>query len=52
MLISAAATKWNVSVSDCYAESGHVIHKPSGKKLHYGELAEAASNWKYRKNQN
>ncbi|CAD0002985.1 xanthine dehydrogenase family protein molybdopterin-binding subunit [Flavobacterium chungangense] len=43
MLITAAATKWNVPVTDCYAESGHVIHKPSGKKLHYGELAEAAS---------
>lgn len=43
MLIAAAATKWNVSVSDCYAESGHVIHKPSGKRANYGELAEAAS---------
>ncbi|OXB03675.1 molybdopterin cofactor-binding domain-containing protein [Flavobacterium pectinovorum] len=43
MLIAAAAAKWNVSVADCYAESGHVIHKPSGKKAHYGELAVAAS---------
>ncbi|MBF4464957.1 molybdopterin cofactor-binding domain-containing protein [Flavobacterium sp. LC2016-12] len=43
MLIVAAATKWNVPVADCYAESGHVIHKPSGKKAHYGELAVAAS---------
>ncbi|GGF06109.1 molybdopterin cofactor-binding domain-containing protein [Flavobacterium limi] len=43
MLITAAATKWNVPSTDCYAESGQVIHKPSGKKLHYGELAEAAS---------
>ncbi|MES2573811.1 MAG: molybdopterin cofactor-binding domain-containing protein [Bacteroidota bacterium] len=43
MLISAAAAKWNVPVTDCYAESGHVIHKPSGKKAHYGELVAAAS---------
>ena len=43
MLIAAAAAKWNVSVADCYAASGHVIHKPSGKKAHYGELAVAAS---------
>ncbi|MXV53158.1 molybdopterin-dependent oxidoreductase [Pedobacter sp. HMF7647] len=43
MLIMAAATKWQVSVADCYAESGHVIHRPSGKKFHYGELVEAAS---------
>ncbi|RZJ73023.1 molybdopterin cofactor-binding domain-containing protein [Flavobacterium sp.] len=43
MLIAAAAAKWNVPVSQCYAESGHVIHKPSGKKVHYGKVAEAAS---------
>lgn len=43
MLIAAAAAKWNVSVADCYAESGHVIHRASAKKAHYGELAGAAS---------
>jgi isoquinoline 1-oxidoreductase beta subunit len=43
MLIEAAAKKWNVDKSSCYAESGHVIHKPSNKKFHYGELADAAS---------
>lgn len=43
MLIAAAAAQWNVPITDCYAESGHVIHKPSGKTLHYGELAAAAS---------
>lgn len=42
-LIQAAAKKWNVSASDCYAESGTVIHKPSAKKFHYGELVEAAA---------
>jgi isoquinoline 1-oxidoreductase beta subunit len=32
MLITAAATKWSVPASECYAQSGHVFHKPSGKK--------------------
>ncbi|MFI5162965.1 MAG: molybdopterin cofactor-binding domain-containing protein [Sphingobacteriales bacterium] len=43
MLISAAAAKWTVPASECYAESGHVIHQPSGKKFHYGELVTDAS---------
>ena len=43
MLIEAAAKKWNVNKNDCYAENGFVIHKPSGKKLGYGELVEDAS---------
>lgn len=43
MLIEAAAKKWNVNRNECYAENGFVIHKPSGKKLGYGELVEDAS---------
>jgi isoquinoline 1-oxidoreductase beta subunit len=43
MLITAAAAKWAVPASECYAESGNVIHKPSGKKFHYGELVVDAS---------
>ena len=43
MLIEAAAKKWSVPASECYAENGHVIHKPSGKKFHYGELVADAS---------
>lgn len=43
MLITAAANKWNVPAGECYAGSGHVIHKPSGKKIHYGELVADAS---------
>ena len=43
MLIAAAATRWSVPASECYAESGNVIHKPSGKKFHYGELVIDAS---------
>ncbi len=43
MLITAAAAKWSVPQTECYAEAGHVIHKPSGKKLHYGEVVVEAS---------
>ncbi|MES2648172.1 MAG: molybdopterin cofactor-binding domain-containing protein [Bacteroidota bacterium] len=43
MLVAAAGKKWNVPVSECYAEAGQVIHRTSGKKLHYGELVLDAS---------
>lgn len=43
MLIAAAAAKWSVAGAECYAEAGHVIHRPSGKKMHYGELVVDAS---------
>jgi isoquinoline 1-oxidoreductase subunit beta len=43
MLVRAAAQQWNVPATDCYAEMSTVVHKPSGKKLGYGELATAAS---------
>jgi isoquinoline 1-oxidoreductase subunit beta len=42
MLISAAATKWNVDRSTLRAEKGMVIGA-NGKKATYGSLAEAAS---------
>ncbi len=50
MLVAAAVTKWGVPVADCYAASGHVIHRPSGKKFHYGELVVAASKLEAPKN--
>ncbi|MFM1913715.1 MAG: hypothetical protein RIR51_1558 [Bacteroidota bacterium] len=43
MLMTAAANQWGVGVEECYAENATIIHKPTGKKLTYGELAEAAS---------
>jgi isoquinoline 1-oxidoreductase beta subunit len=43
MLITAAAQQWGVSDSECYAENAFVIHKPTGKKLSYGELAAKAA---------
>src|SRR5262249_44015015 len=43
MLITAAATEWNVKQADCRAENGSVIHAPSGRHLSYAKLARAAS---------
>src|SRR5664279_4693316 len=43
MLILAASQQWNVPVEECYAQDAKVFHKPSGKSLGYGELAEPAS---------
>ncbi len=43
MLVRAAAQQWGVSATECSTELNHVIHKASGKKLGYGELATAAS---------
>lgn len=43
MLIEAAAQTWNVNAAECYADKGFVYHKPSGKKLGYGELASKAA---------
>lgn len=45
-LISAAADKWGVPTSDCYANDGHVINKGNKEQLSYGELAAAASEIK------
>lgn len=43
MLEEAAAQQWKVPVSECHAQQHEVVHQPSGKKLGFGELAEAAS---------
>lgn len=43
MLERAAADIWGVEAGDVRAELGYVVHKGDGKKLSYGELAEAAS---------
>ncbi len=43
MLVKAASQQWNVPVEECYAADAKVIHRPSGKSLTYGELAEAAA---------
>jgi isoquinoline 1-oxidoreductase beta subunit len=43
MLVQAAAAEWKVPASECEAELHTVIHRASGKKLGYGELAVAAA---------
>ncbi len=42
MLVTAAAARWGVEASSCRTQSGKVLHRPSGRSLAYGELAEAA----------
>ena len=43
MLVRAAAQQWGVPAAECSTELHNVIHKASGKKAGYGELATAAS---------
>jgi isoquinoline 1-oxidoreductase beta subunit len=43
MLIAAGAERMKVNQSECVAENGWVIHKPSGKKVGYGAIASAAA---------
>jgi isoquinoline 1-oxidoreductase beta subunit len=43
MLVEAAAQKWRVPTSECATELHTVVHRPSGRKLQYGELATAAA---------
>lgn len=45
MLIKAAAQRWSVPISECYAEKAKVFHRPSGKSLTYGEVADDASKF-------
>jgi isoquinoline 1-oxidoreductase subunit beta len=43
MLVSAAAKRWNVDPASCRAQSGEVLHPPSGRSIKYGELAADAA---------
>ncbi|PCI60963.1 MAG: hypothetical protein COB37_08875 [Kordiimonadales bacterium] len=43
MLVTAAANRWGVPVSDCYAENAHVIRRSTGEKLSYGDVAADAA---------
>jgi isoquinoline 1-oxidoreductase beta subunit len=44
MMVEAAALTWKVPAAECEASMGAVTHKPSGKKLSYGQLAEKAAS--------
>src|SRR6266496_2805213 len=43
MLVSAAAQRWNVPGGSVTVSKGVVLHKASGRKATFGELAESAS---------
>jgi isoquinoline 1-oxidoreductase beta subunit len=43
MLVSAAAQAWNVGEAECATAKSAVHHRPSGRKLTYGELAGRAA---------
>ena len=43
MLVRAAAQQWGVPATECSTELHTVVHKASGKKLGYGDLAASAA---------
>jgi len=42
LLEAAAAKRWNVPVSEVESRQHVIVHRPSGRKLEYGELVAAA----------
>ncbi|MCF1751599.1 xanthine dehydrogenase family protein molybdopterin-binding subunit [Mariniradius sediminis] len=43
LLIQAAAQSWKVAASEITTEPGFLVHKASGKKAHFGEMASLAA---------
>ena len=43
MLVSAAASRWNVDAAQCVAKGGRVRHAPTGRTATYQSLAAAAA---------
>src|SRR5712671_6034986 len=43
MLVAAAAKRWDVDPTSCRAQSGEVLHAPTGRRIKYGELAADAA---------
>ena len=43
MLIQAAAQRWNVAPAQCMTEPHVVVHRPTGRRLAYGDLAARAA---------
>jgi isoquinoline 1-oxidoreductase beta subunit len=43
MLEQAAAKRWGVSPAECAAQNHEITHKPTGRKLGYGEVAADAA---------
>jgi isoquinoline 1-oxidoreductase beta subunit len=44
MLIQSAALQWNAPASECSTELHAVVHKATGRRLGYGELASGAAH--------
>jgi isoquinoline 1-oxidoreductase subunit beta len=44
MLVAAAAKRWIVDPASCRAQSGEVLHPPTGRRATYGELAADAAH--------
>jgi isoquinoline 1-oxidoreductase subunit beta len=43
MLVAAAAKQWKVDPASCRAQSGEVLHAPTGRCIKYGKLAADAA---------
>ncbi|MHA4868417.1 xanthine dehydrogenase family protein molybdopterin-binding subunit [Duganella sp. PWIR1] len=43
MLVQAAADAWKVPASECAAAASVITHKPSGRTISYGKVADAAA---------
>src|SRR5262249_48322849 len=43
MLVSAAAKRWGVNPEECRTDNGLVIHKPTGRSLKFGDVADDAA---------
>ncbi|MEI9989869.1 MAG: molybdopterin cofactor-binding domain-containing protein [Rhizomicrobium sp.] len=46
LLVQAAAAQWKVDPASCTAANSEVIHAPTGRRLAYGALADAAAKLK------
>jgi isoquinoline 1-oxidoreductase beta subunit len=43
MLVAAAAKEWKVDPASCRAQSGEVLHAPTGRRIKYGKVAADAA---------
>src|SRR5207247_3783113 len=43
MLVQAAADQWKVPAAECSASNSVITHKPSGRTITFGKVAEAAA---------
>ena len=43
MLVEAAARQWGADPTTCFAENGTIVHRPTGRRLGFGDVAGAAA---------